>query len=320
MPMSIFSQDFSTLWNKYAQAERDDLPKTQIEVLDKIIDKANKENAYGHLLKAELCRMEAVTAITPDSIDAEIAKLEKKEQKSAKKQVLAAVYQSVLGNIYKYKLDPEKDVATISKDYFAKSLSNPTLLASTKAGDFVPLMKEGKDSKYYNNDLLSVLCAQADDYQTLHEYYVKNGNREAACLSACQMVRNTDADELYGQSQAAIKRAIQKVDSLLAVYGDLEVAGELALLKYDIIEHDIDVKNEEKIQFINDAKKNWAKWPRIQSLENKKNQLIQPRYSMDFGPKVVLPNTPRTIEFGMIRNLSSISATVTRVEIDPLKS
>ncbi len=320
MPMSIFSQNFSTLWNKYTQAQRDDLPKTQIEVLDKIIDQANKENEYGHLLKAELCRMAAVTAITPDSIDAEIAKLEKKEQESAKKTVLAAVYQSVLGNIYKYKHDPEKDVAAISKVFFAKSLSNPTLLASTKAGDFVPLMKEGKDSKFFNNDLLSVLCDQADDYQTLHEYYVKNGNREAACLSACLMVRNTDADQLYGQSQAAIKRAIQKVDSLLAVYGDLEVAGELALLKYDIIEHDNDVKNEEKIQFIEDAKKNWAKWPRIQSLENKKNQLIQPRYSMDFGPIVVLPNTPRTIEFGMIRNLSSISATVTRVEVDPLKS
>ena len=54
MPMFIFGQSYSALWKKVQEAEEKDLPKTQYEVLQQIVKKANKEAQYGQLLKAEL--------------------------------------------------------------------------------------------------------------------------------------------------------------------------------------------------------------------------------------------------------------------------
>ena len=47
MPMFIFGQSYSALWKKVADAEQKDLPKTQYEVLQQIVNKAAKEKQYG---------------------------------------------------------------------------------------------------------------------------------------------------------------------------------------------------------------------------------------------------------------------------------
>ena len=54
MPMFLFGQSYSALWKQVSEAEEKDLPKTQYEVLQKIVKKAEKEQQYGQLLKAEL--------------------------------------------------------------------------------------------------------------------------------------------------------------------------------------------------------------------------------------------------------------------------
>ena len=52
MPMFMFGQSYSALWKKVQEAEEKDLPKTQYEVLQQIVKKANKEAQYGQLLTA----------------------------------------------------------------------------------------------------------------------------------------------------------------------------------------------------------------------------------------------------------------------------
>ena len=68
MPMFLFGQSYSALWKQVSEAEEKDLPKTQLEVLGKIISKARAEREYGQLLKAELMNVRVLTSVTPDSL------------------------------------------------------------------------------------------------------------------------------------------------------------------------------------------------------------------------------------------------------------
>ena len=63
LPMWLFGQSYSELWKKAKEAEDKDLPKTQYEVLQKIVAKAEKEKAYGQLLKAELNAAQVMSVI-----------------------------------------------------------------------------------------------------------------------------------------------------------------------------------------------------------------------------------------------------------------
>ena len=50
----VSAQSYKTLWANEQEAEVNDLPQTQREVLAQIIRKAEREGQYGHLLKALL--------------------------------------------------------------------------------------------------------------------------------------------------------------------------------------------------------------------------------------------------------------------------
>ena len=43
MPLFIFGQSYASLWKKVAEAQEKDLPKTQCEVLQQIVKKAEKD-------------------------------------------------------------------------------------------------------------------------------------------------------------------------------------------------------------------------------------------------------------------------------------
>ena len=52
LPMTMSAQSFDALWKQVEQARQKDLPKTQINLLDKIERKARREKIYGQLLAA----------------------------------------------------------------------------------------------------------------------------------------------------------------------------------------------------------------------------------------------------------------------------
>ena len=90
IPNTMKAQSYSQLWKQVEEAQSKDLPKTQIDILDKIIRKARKEQMYGHLLKAQLSRADAQIAISPDSLQPEADRLKEAEQRAAADPVLAA--------------------------------------------------------------------------------------------------------------------------------------------------------------------------------------------------------------------------------------
>lgn len=53
VPAAMFGDSYSKLWKQVDEAANKDLPKTQIQLLQTIADKAEAGGDYGHLLKAE---------------------------------------------------------------------------------------------------------------------------------------------------------------------------------------------------------------------------------------------------------------------------
>ncbi|MBO4659817.1 MAG: alpha-2-macroglobulin [Prevotella sp.] len=309
--MNLSSQTLNALWKRHADAVSKDLPRTQIEVLDSIIDLATAQKQYGHLVKAQLNHVDAVTLITPDSLESEVKRLVDAEKAaSARQPVLAAVYQSVLGQVYLRNDDLDENSDEIAKDYIARSLSNPALLASTNAGDWEPLTVKGKDSQYFNHDLLSVLAFQADNYALLQDYYQKQGNRKAACIAAAYNLREQE-------SQLSKARLMEMVDSLLNVYGDLDEAGELAILKYDLMANSSDVTAADRVAYIDRMVAKYDNWPRIATLKNSRQTLIQKRFSYSTDARVMLPNKEQPVTIDLIRHLNSLTLRVWRLDIDP---
>ena len=175
---------YDQLWKQVREAESKDHPKTVVEICDKILAKARSEGNKGQLLKAYFYRVDNKMRITPDTLYANIAELEKmaaEEKDPATKMVL----HSCLGTIYanyassnawelarRTNIDGGEDVSDIEQWGSVKitqtilynvneSLSNLEILRKTRNKAFVPFVNQQEDSKYYNHDLLHILVRRA---------------------------------------------------------------------------------------------------------------------------------------------------------------
>lgn len=314
IPNTMKAQSYSQLWKQVEEAQSKDLPKTQIDILDKIIRKARKEQMYGHLLKAQLSRADAQIAISPDSLQPEADRLKEAEQRAAADPVLAAVYQSVLGHLYTWSSDLGDDHETIGKGYYKQSMSHPDLLAAQPCSGYEPMVVTGSDSRIFNNDLLHVIGMEAKDYQTLHDYYEKAGMREATCLCALYL-----SDQHFGYNMTAPAR-MQDLDSLLTVYADLPVCGEVAIRRFTMMQNDDRSTEKEQVAFIDEALTKWKSWPRINELRNARLWLTQPTFTLRVGDYVSLPGQSRTIRLEQLRNLSSMTIALKRLNITGLNT
>ena len=98
LPGVMLADGYTQLWKKVDDAAKKDLPKTQIECLKAIIDKAEREKNYGQLLKAEWQTMWTWHSISPDSLAPQIERLEQKAVTYEKTDpALAAVCYAALG-------------------------------------------------------------------------------------------------------------------------------------------------------------------------------------------------------------------------------
>ena len=68
LPLNTFAQTYQTLWKQVENARDKDLPRQALTHLQKIEDKAQKEKAYGQLLKATLLTANIQQNIAPDSL------------------------------------------------------------------------------------------------------------------------------------------------------------------------------------------------------------------------------------------------------------
>ena len=208
MPMFMFGQSYSALWKQVSEAEEKDLPKTQYEVLQKIVNKADKEHQYGQLLKAELMAIQVMAEIAPDSLKPDMDRMMARYQRTTD-EVQRLVYQTVLWQISEQngelKLDVKKPQLTNEQCQ---------LLAKTKDSSLKPFVVLGADASLFGNDMLSVIGAELEDYELLRDYYNKVGNQKAVSLLDAKLAvdkfHNLPYNTPAADKIAYINDAIQK--------------------------------------------------------------------------------------------------------------
>ncbi len=317
--LQVMAQSYTTLWKQVSDAQAKDLPQTELKALDAIAKKAQGERSYGHLLKAQLRRAAVQTQIAPDSIDAELDRVKSslKRAEDGGNRVLAAVYQSVLGRIYR---DAFSDPAqkALSEEYYRKSMEPVELLAKQLSKGYEPALVDGSDSQIFGGDLLHVLGMEAGDYKTLHDWYLARGNRRAACLCALNLLRSSEVQEFRSSDNASSIRKskyLLALDSLITEYQDLKECGELAIARYQFMDQAEDATAEEKMNYINYALQHWGAWPRMNILRNAQNHLTLPSFSVSIGDGIQLPNTSRRVEVRQLVNCQRLTMTVSRLNL-----
>ncbi len=312
MPFDLFGQSYDSLWKQVASAEKQDLPKTQMEVLEKIVSKAQKEKQYGQLIKAQLKHTQAMASISPDSLKPSVERF--KQQTLAAEETdaaLAAVLNCILGSVYRLNPSLSDDAKEQSEQYYAKALSDPKMLAAHQTGEFNPLVEKGTDSELFNHDLLQLLGFEARKYRLLHTYYEQVGNRRAALYCALREVQQRYEDK--EGSRFKTSKYAAALDSLIQQYGDLPECGEVAIARSDFMGDCDDVTVDEQIAYIHEASARWSGWKRINQLQNKEKRLRQPRFSLSMERQVALPDRPIKVAISAIRNLPQLQIKVTRL-------
>ena len=203
MPMFMFGQSYSALWKKVQDAEDKDLPKTQYEVLQKIVAKAQKEKQYGQLLKAELMGAQTMVAIAPDSLKPEVDRIVARYN-NATDEVLRMVYQTVLYQISNENSQLKLDV---KKPELTPEMCQ--LLAKTKDKSYGPFVVMGVDAALFNKDMLSVIGSELGYYEQLRDYYNEAGNQKAVdILDAYLAVKSYHA---AGRSHSLLRQCHREV-------------------------------------------------------------------------------------------------------------
>lgn len=182
LPLVVMSQNYDAMWNEVEKANNNDLPKTALATLDKIIITANRKGDNDQLAKALIEKMYTAGTIAPDSAEALLPKVEKFCQ-SRKNAIDRSVYQVLLGWLYKCRsinADPQTKEKAIQA--FRAATAEPNILANTRSDKYLTLLNKNDDSQYYNHDLLSVFFPFIAD-------------------QLCQ-IRNTEADSLAEQVMA----------------------------------------------------------------------------------------------------------------------
>ena len=313
IPNPMNADNYTALWKQADEALEKDLPKTEQQWLGQIMEKARSEKAYGQLLKAELRMAKSLMAVSPDSLLPAVNRLREAEVNARKDEpVLSMVYAAVLGHLYKSYEELGDDHEAISADYFVRSLAQPELLAKHKALDYAPLVVEGKDSRIFYNDLLSVIGFEAGNMELLHSYYEKNGNRPASLITALEILKKNHKPWERDLKASAY---VASLDSLAKQYGDLPECGEVAIERYSMMEQ-CETTADERMKYIDEALAKWGSWQRMNQLRNAQMSLTQPSFSAQLGNMVSLPNHQRKLEFNMVRNIGEVKMTVSRLKLD----
>lgn len=312
LPLTVAAQTYTALWTQERTAEKKDLPKTQLDVLRKIADKAAGEKAYGQLIKAELKGMAVQTVVSPDSLIPAVRRMEARQRTEAD-DVTQAVYAAVLYRIYTdnaRRMGEGSD--TVAARYRRLAMANPGKLAAAKTTGYEPLVEKGYNASVFGGDMLSVLGYETEDFETMLNWYKTTGMRRATCISALELLRH--GRPTVGKSHKQ-SEYINSLDSVIHVFGDLDVACEVAIERYDYMQECPDVTAEDKVAFIRRALDKWGGWQRANYLRNAERELTASQFAAYMEKGKVEPGVSQTIRLDNLRNITSLTMNVYRAAV-----
>lgn len=313
--VTLSSQTYKNLWKNVADQEEKDLPRSEIEILQQIKQKALAEKAYGQLLKAEVKEINVWNYISPDSLQTHLQKLIEIE-KNASDKVLKAVCCAVIYRMLdSYKLTLKE----VDKKYYRQNAAeNPVLLARVKCTDYEPFVVQGNMGKYFLNDMLSVVGYETENYVALNKYYNKVKLRPAALLTSLKCIEKRIEELQEGQDGLKYTGSLIKtsLDSLELLYKDLDVCGELAIIRFNYMELCKDVKIEDKINSIHHALNLWKGYERMNVLRNMESALTTQCMNVSIAGKQILPNKTFKIALNELRNVQQLTLNIYQTSLN----
>lgn len=324
--LELPAQTYSTLWTQANKAGQQDRPKTALAALRQIESKAVKEKQYGHLLASVFSQMKFLQQVSADSVGAAITRLQTKANELRRSDRVASVMFHVamceVEKISGMKIDSTglyNAYRGFGNESGGKSLVAELLADKTVAAqltrhdavkDFEPLVLQRDGSRYFNHDLISLIASALGDYQPLIDFYLKSGDRKAACIATSRML-DKSANRYSGD-----KSLVARADSLIALYADLQECGALAIQKYELMNH-ADFSAEEKVKWIDEALSRWTKWQEIDCLRNWRNYLTVPEVRFTMPTQTFRPAQDVMLSLFKVRNISKVQCAITPVRNCP---
>lgn len=296
------AQNIKQLWQQVDDANKKDLPKQEMAALEKIVKAAEKQQSYGNLLKAELKLVQTKMLVSSDSLQPAVERLEQR-MKLMSNTVQRSVYNAVLSKLYTQYWQLSDSAAVIAKNYAKMALEHPAALAAVKASEYNEVITKGVDSEIFGNDLLSVIGFSLNKYSEMHDYYMKQGNRRAACITAKFMIT---------EGESTPERKLDSLDSLLNVYGDLDAAGSVAVAKYNYM---YDKTAKERMEFLHDAISKWGNWKETGTLRIAEKQLTNPQYRVQMENRSI-PGKAQKVELDAVRNINTLTLNIYKLAVD----
>jgi 5-hydroxyisourate hydrolase-like protein (transthyretin family) len=296
----VFAQTYDSLWKQVKEAEEKSLPKTVMDLSDKIFRKAQREQNAPQMFKAYLYKTQSQEEVTPDSIYPNFQYVEKwvkTERNTVNRAILhsmlAGMYQDYLSR-YRYELrnrtelaegEMPEDMREWTRGLFEKqveqhanaALTDVPALLKTSAKDYVPFAVLGNGSAFYAHDMYHLMVTRTIDnlqelggqqerieqlYQEMMQTYAGMKGREEATLM-------TTLD--YWQWKDVDNQNIY--DELIAKYDAYSAVMEAYLLKAQWL--NANDRPAEALEVIDKALAKYPKYYRASALEELKASILQ---------------------------------------------
>ena len=247
----IRAQSFDELWKQVEQAEKNKLPRTLVNLTDKIYRKAEKKKDSPQMLKAYMWRMKYREAIAPDSFYINLQGLEQWVQQT-KVPMDRAILHSLIAGIYteyalqnRWTLRLQKEiVGKIPSDikewtgnmfiekigmHAREAVKDSVLLLKTSSRTYIPFVELGEASEYYHHDMYHLLASRSikalTEIDELDLSQSKNVKSEIATLyknmiSAYQKKEDKEGILLASLDYLKWQNTTRYVEKLIPVQGE----------------------------------------------------------------------------------------------------
>lgn len=214
LSLSSSAQSYETLWKQVEANSQKDLPKSALEIVEQIRDKAVAEKNDAQLLRASLMSHVYGNEISPDSGKTYYVQMEaalERETRLVEKALWHSALAQAAPRASYFEEDYDGDQQKVIGHYEA-SIADREALAKARVKDYLPLFNTGKESSFFNDDLLHVLfrayqkCglmnneAESALSESLSVFYRQQGSEAAALW--LDLERERDAYELWTEQFA----------------------------------------------------------------------------------------------------------------------
>ena len=339
--LPLFAQSYENLWKQVKEAEEKSLPKTVMELSDKIFQKAQKEKNAPQLFKSYLYKAQSQEEVTPDSIYPNFRFVEQwaKEESNV---VNRAILHSMLAGMYLDYLDRHSyelynrtelaedelpdDMREWTRGIFQRQalahantvLTDVPALLKTSAKQYEPFSTLGTGSEFYGHDMFHLLAKRT--INNLSEL----GNQGARIEEIYQLIINTYR-EMKGREEATLMASLDYVKwkananedryrELIAQYDKypavMEAYNLLASWLYRID------RPAEALELIEQAVAKFPKYVRVNMLYRLKQEILHPYLSADMQ-KMLYPGDHSKLQVDF-KNLQGLEVKLYRTRMQGL--